>query len=134
MPIQGDDLVISSVVLRTTELENIVGVGGIPPRSRAFETAVADHLVGALYGTTADVKASQLGRSIIEPPGVFCEMHDRFLYQLCRFRRGCFHFLESGDDMAFLLQGKSHQGGLDPFQSLIGSLAVLSCSQRVKVL
>ena len=52
-------------------------------------------------------------------------MHDGFLDQLCGVGRNRFHSLEAGDDLRLLVQGKSHQGDLNPFKILNGSLAVL---------
>ena len=94
---------------------------------------MAGHLVRALYGTASNVKSSQPRRGIVEPLRVSCEMYDGFLYQLCGFGGNRFHSLEAGDDLGLLVQGKSHQGSLNPFQSLNGPLAVLGCSNRMEV-
>ena len=77
--------VVSPVVLRATELKDVVGAGRIPPGSCSFEPAMADHLVGALYRAAADVIASTPGRCIIEPVGAPCTFVEQRIVMLHTF-------------------------------------------------
>lgn len=71
LPVQIHDSVVCSIVLGTTEHEDLIGATGIPPGSGSLESIMADHLVGTLDGAAADVIATEPRRSIVEPTTVF---------------------------------------------------------------
>ena len=131
--IQTRDPVVDPVILCATQLENVIGAGGIPPCSRAFEPAVTDHFVRALYRAAPDVIASQFSRSIIESATMSCQVRDCVLYQLGGLRRRGLRSLQSRNDATLLIERQSSQSGLNPLQSLIARPTELSRGHCVEV-